>query len=489
MTIEKKPSTYQIAIYKEYDETNRNIIIQAGAGSGKSSTILELLKRTPKFKKTILTAFNKSIKDELESRVPINVKVSTIHALGFSILREHKSRNYKVTEWKTINIAKGILDLKKMNEKEKWAYLHLIRKVIDLIRLNLAYTRSEIETVCNEYNLSVMDKEIDDVLDVMKALDEYNDSYHQQFQIDFVDMLWLPCTQISLEKFPKFDVVFTDELQDLNPLQKFIIEGIIHSKGRFVGVGDDRQAIYSFMGANVQSFESFKKKPNTITLPLSVTYRCARKITEFANTVFEGLESFEGLKDGIVRSGSLNEAQEKDFVLCRNNLPLVESWIDFVRQGKKCSILGKDYGEALLVVLNKLSKYNDYLKGVESLLSQKEEELKKIGVENPKSSASYQSLVEKIDIIKLLKKEFGSFESTRLKVESIFNDKDQDGIRLMTIHKSKGLEAKRVFILGYNELLPSKYASTPLEMYQEQCLKYVAITRAKEELVLVKMLI
>lgn len=480
------PSKYQVAIYKEYDETNNNIIIQAGAGSGKSSTILELLKRTPKFKKTILTAFNKSIKDELENRVSPNVKVSTIHALGFSILRENKPRNYKVSDWKTFNIAKGVLDLRKMKEKEKWAYLHSISKIIDLVRLNLAYTRSEIEQVCNEYNISIVNNEIDDTLDVLQEIDKYNTGYHKQFLIDFVDMLWLPCTQVPASKFPKYAVVFTDELQDLNPLQKFIIESVIHEKGRFIGVGDDRQAIYSFMGANVQSFESFKNRPNTKVLPLSVTYRCARKITEFANTIFEGLESFEGLEEGIVRNGSLNEAQEGDFVLCRNNLPLIESWISFIRAGKKCSILGKDYGEALIAVLNKLSKYDDYKSGVNDLLEKKEAELKKLGIANPKTSSGYQNLVEKLEIVNVLKKEFGSFEMTKSKVETIFSDTDKTGIRLMTIHKSKGLEAKRVFVLGYNELLPSKYAASPLEMYQEQCLKYVAVTRAKLELVFVK---
>ena len=58
---------------------------------------------------------------------------------------------------------------------------------------------------------------------------------------------------------------------------------------------------------------------------------------------------------------------------------------------------------------------------------------------------------------------------------------DESAVILCTIHKSKGLEAKVVYIL--NEfLIPSKFAKSPSQLEQEQNLKYVARTRATEEL-------
>jgi superfamily I DNA/RNA helicase len=55
---------------------------------------------------------------------------------------------------------------------------------------------------------------------------------------------------------------------------------------------------------------------------------------------------------------------------------------------------------------------------------------------------------------------------------------------LSTIHKAKGLENDRIFFLC-PELIPSKYATQPWQYEQEANLKYVAITRAKQELIYV----
>ena len=59
-------------------------------------------------------------------------------------------------------------------------------------------------------------------------------------------------------------------------------------------------------------------------------------------------------------------------------------------------------------------------------------------------------------------------------------------IKLSTIHRAKGLEADRVFILNFNELPYFKPNQKYWEREQEQNLKYVAVTRAMEELYLVK---
>ena len=56
------------------------------------------------------------------------------------------------------------------------------------------------------------------------------------------------------------------------------------------------------------------------------------------------------------------------------------------------------------------------------------------------------------------------------------------GVTLSTIHKSKGLEADNVYFLQ-PDLLPSKYAVTELALYAEKCLKFVAITRSRKNLI------
>ena len=481
-----KKSSYQLEIDNVYNSSNCNIIIEAGPGSGKSFTILGLLNQTQKFKKCILVAFNKSIKEELETKVPANVEVKTIHGLAYSILRANVFKRFKVTAYKNFVLGKKHLNLEKLKPKDRDVYLFLVSKIIDLSRLNLCQNKADIEEICTQYNISTLNGEIDDAISLMKYLDKYNLSDQKEMMIDYTDMLWLTYSMVRPENFPRYNVVFCDELQDLNPLQKCIVENIINTtNGRFIGVGDKRQSIYSFMGANVQAFESFKNRPNTVTLPLSVTYRCSKAVTNKANEVFHGLESFENNCEGEVRDGKLTEVKDGDFVICRNNMPLIESWIDIVKQGKKAHILGKDFGKSLLFLISKLDTHKDFATGVTKILKDKEEELKKKGFAKPTSNSNYQSLVEKLSIIKLLKDEFGSFEIMREKVEEIFTDDNKSsGVVLSTIHKMKGLEADNVFFLQ-SGLIPSKYAETVTEFYQEQCLMYVAVTRAKINLIYV----
>jgi superfamily I DNA/RNA helicase len=309
--------------------------------------------------------------------------------------------------------------------------------------------------------------------------------------IDFVDMLYLAIDKVPAENFPKYDVVVVDELQDLNPLQKMIIERLIAPHGRFIGAGDEKQAIYSFQGSNLQSFKAFQERPFTTTLPLSVCYRCGTKIIEKANTVFNNIEPYERAEEGVViERGSLLEVEGGDFILCRNNLPLFEVFIQLLTVGKRVRIMGKDFGKSLQLLLDNVSESPDEAGVTEALvevLNKKYLELKDKGIRNPTTNKAFINLQEKVAILKNL---IFAFQFNLSKVKSVLEDAfsenpDRKDIVLSTIHKAKGLEADNVFLLGANELIPSQYAETQLELYQEKCLLYVALTRAKKKLVIV----
>lgn len=276
------------------------------------------------------------------------------------------------------------------------------------------------------------------------------------------------------------DGIVVHNCQDLFTLQKEILQRYIKPRGRFVAVGDSKQLIYNFMGSDLDVFNSIKGMPNTICLPLSVTYRCAKKIVEKANEVFPGTECTATAKEGVVRSGDIFEAESGDFILCRNNYPLVATFIMLLEKGKKASIMGRDFGESLCRLLDGQERLDDlYLLLDDKVSKLKGKGLSEIAITN---NASYVALKEKVSIIEILYKRFpGSFLALKQKIKNIFSD-DKTGIILSTIHKSKGLETKRVFFLN-PELIPSKFAKTPKALYAEDCLKFVAITRAKEELV------
>jgi hypothetical protein len=90
------------------------------------------------------------------------------------------------------------------------------------------------------------------------------------------------------------------------------------------------------------------------------------------------------------------------------------------------------------------------------------------------------SFMDKINTLEIISNGCLTGDDIIEKLKVIFSD-NSDGICLSTIHKSKGLEADRVFII-HEDLMPSKHAKKDWEKAQEKNLMYVAYTRAKSVL-------
>lgn len=451
--------------------------------SGKTATLKELCNRTPVGTSCLFMAFNKSIAEELKTKLPTTVECNTFHSMGLRTLMKNFRFRMQLEENKCFSLCMELFDFRKKEYKEKMRYYFSLQELWEKIRLSLCEINEEnVSALCIEYDLDYENSMINDLNKINERWrkDCARIQDNKSFKMDFPDMLWIPYNFVDEMNFPKYQVVMLDESQDSFTLQKEILQRYIKPRGRFIAVGDSKQLIYNFMGSDLDVFTSIKRMPNTICLPLSVTYRCAKKIVEVANKVFPGTECVPTAKEGIVRSGDIFEAENGDFILCRNNYPLVVTFIMLLERGKKVSIMGRDFGESLCRLMDNQSCLDDLYLLLEDKASKlKERGLSEIAITN---NASYVALKEKVSIIEILYKRFpGSFLALKQKIKNIFSD-DKTGIILSTIHKSKGLEAKRVFFLN-PELTPSKFAKTPKALYAEECLKFVAITRAKEELV------
>ena len=91
-------SPLQLDIFKCIKETNKNILVRAAAGSGKTTTIVEASKLLPRDSSSIFLAFNRHIKDELSGRLPSNIQCNTIHSLGLTTLIKHYHIHFKLNE-------------------------------------------------------------------------------------------------------------------------------------------------------------------------------------------------------------------------------------------------------------------------------------------------------------------------------------------------------------------------------------------------------
>ena len=260
--------------------------------------------------------------------------------------------------------------------------------------------------------------------------------------------------------------------------------------GRFIGVGDEKQAIYGFAGADASSFNKLKEIPNTIVLPLSVCYRCGTDIINLAKKIMPTIEASPTAKKGMVDyDSSYKNLQTGDMVICRNTAPLVSLCMKLLIANKKSYVMGTDISKNLINLVESCKKKTEEF-SVENVFARiyKEKEKmianiskkEKITISEAKETQLIDSLSDKIVTLEILSKGCIMADELIDKLKSIFSD-DTDGICLSTIHKSKGLEADRVYII-HSDLMPSKYAKQDWEIEQEKNLKYVAITRAKSVL-------
>jgi superfamily I DNA/RNA helicase len=99
------------------------------------------------------------------------------------------------------------------------------------------------------------------------------------------------------------------------------------------------------------------------------------------------------------------------------------------------------------------------------------------------------SIQDRVDTIKVLCEDCTELDEVREKITNMFGD-TKDGeepkkVTLSTVHKAKGREWNTVYILGFNELMPFRMASMPWQKIQENNLIYVAVTRAKQNLIMI----
>lgn len=453
--------------------------------SGKTFTLCKLAEMTSPIKSSIFLAFNKSIAEELGQRLPRTVKAQTLHSCALSSLFKAFSLNFSLSDSKNFNLAKEKMEFKGVHPKRIPGIIMKVCKLYDLMRFNLVPDNIEAIIVLGERYGEEADEELAKRAIELRMLNKrIADNYFLnggggKLPMDFTDMLYYATQYVHKEDFKQYNVVMVDEIQDLSPLQYQLIKMLKTPRGRLVGVGDEKQAIYGFQGSNLDTLNAIKNAPNTVTLPLSMTYRCARDIVDEACKVFHGgIVAAPGAEKGFVGEGAFTDAEEGDFILCRNNAPLVEAFITLLRKGKKCTILGKEFGDELVSLIDSV----DDVWGLEKILLDLEEKLSKKGLKNPTKTEAYDKVNEKVNVLLSLYEYFGSLDKVRSVIYDIFVENASRGIILSTIHKSKGLEADRVFFLEPG-LIPSKYAVTELAVYAEKCLKFVGITRARKELI------
>lgn len=280
------PSPEQAAIYLEVQTPGENLIISAVAGSGKTTTLVNLLSHLPAtdpgglLRPSIcFLAFNKSIADTLKERVPPHVQCATFHSLGFRALKRvlPDPRNVKVEGQKVPRLV-----FNKVGKDNPD-----VRPICSLVAR--AKSRSPHDDLDWDALSLSLDMDFDDRRRACSVADDVLRLSNQNLtEIDFDDMLYLP---IKLgASFDEQDYILVDEAQDTNDIQLEILSRLAkkgNSSSRYIFVGDRFQAIYGFRGANHDSIDRITSRFACKSLPLSVSWRCSAAVVREANRWIE----------------------------------------------------------------------------------------------------------------------------------------------------------------------------------------------------------
>lgn len=498
-------SKYQVEIFKTIEKGVNNLIINASAGSSKTTTIVNSLRFIPNNKKILFIAFNKDIVEKLKTEVTHeNCNISTFHSLGMSFLVENKifeKSQYLESSNKILDINKynnyiynNITSITRYGEVESLGrdyrqYIKNIQKLVDYSRYYLAFTCKEIEKVSKIYGINKLRDEYEVVREIL-IWGKSNINL-----IDYTDMVWLPNVLNLTTKKNLFDWIFIDESQDTSIVEQKLIEKCFKRNTKFVATGDEFQQINVWAGSSEDAIENFKKHPNTIELSLPISYRCPKKIVELASKYSNNIIANDDSIDGDIRYNvSIFEPVNGDMVLCRMTSPLVKLYLEYIKHGKKSYIRGyENIKENYLSIIN---QFNSILIDRNCMTSDGLfpqmykllfDRIKKMQLNynfDEVECLKHPSIIDLYDSINgIFSISEGLIETKDLisKLETVFVGDKEESIELSTIHKSKGLESNNVYILCPS-LMPSSFATMDWEKKSENNLIYVAYTRAKNSL-------
>lgn len=482
---------YQQAVLDEVASGQGHLVVNARAGSGKSTTIVGSLSCIPQYRDALFVAFNKRIADHLRNQVPDSVKVRTLHSLGFATLKDRRGA-VTLDRDKGKRIARQVLAqhrstlLKTMKVKANGqdplidAAWQLI-KLTSLVKNCHPRTIKEIERLAIDFGIE------DDRLPANRiaplAAECCKRATAEADTVDFDDMIYLPA-KLGLPPYPS-SFVFVDETQDLNAAQLWLARhACANDHGRIIAIGDPKQAIYFWRGADREAMPRIVRELKAKELPLSVTYRCAQSIVDYIKNTIDGLDDLQarpGAPEGEVDHRDWEHtigpfgARQGDFILSRLNAPLMPLCMHYLRHGIPAVVAGKDIGRSLIQLARRTGADStiDMIRWLKEYLFSEHQRLKA-----EDALERFEQIKDQTDALEALAENCHSVDAVCANIEEMFSDDIETGaIVLSTVHKAKGLERDRVFLLTTT--------FRPGRSEEEDNIMYVACSRSKTSLFLV----
>lgn len=457
---------------KSIEDNSRNVLVIAGAGTGKTTTIIGkikyiLRKVPPQVPKILVISFTHASKEELKQRITReilknNFVFSIFKTSTFAVETFH-SLSLKIVKTKQPQIRLSEIDFKSFLKEQEYftnetsievkeEILSFLEQLYGVMR-NYRLDFPELENRNRQRYRHLFTREIFDQNEKMIRLLKNTASAYQEYckNMNFIDFPGLIEEAIKelLESHFEYDYVIIDEYQDISPLEYQLIKSLreLYDFQLFC-VGDDWQTIYQFAGSEIKLITEFAK------------YWGETKIHKIENTY---------------RFSNLLADVSGKFIM-KNPAQLVKNIHGYIEDDLE-----------QIIEINGPSERTD----LDSLYF--------FFLDLPKKSSIFFIGRYNFDIQKILHCRFLEIQEEKI----LFSERTDLRITFLTAHRSKGLQADYVFIinccdgvLGFpSQLISSTLIDLVIEnkvsrrrksqlFAEERRLFYVAMTRAKKKLFL-----
>lgn len=435
---------------------------------------------------THLTSFSTDAADQLAEGMPDGATSSSTYSMGLRCAKEHgmaRKLDMGKPSWKYGRILSEYFSVVGFTEEQRWKGMR--QDMLDLIakaqlELFREMNEEQLVSLADHYGVEIPYRSRELFLGAMNYM--LWKGLEQVDEFNYTDMVWIPPLLGLVQK--KYEHLIVDEYQDMGKAQQEICYRIAR---KIIAIGDPHQAIYGFIGADANATQNFLKalgcwQRGVKQLPLTLTRRCPKSVVELANTVLEtGLKALPEAPDGTVKYLKSFEfdpmkLEKTDMVICPTNAPLISLMFKLNKAGVKAFVRKTD-------VVDKMARFiNNYAeKGMAPLRMAIDEQLDI----NSSKQGKYAAInIDKFTCLKEICQECHTPSAAVRSLNSMFVDDEVPGtIRLSTVHRAKGLEAKRVIFWEYDRA--GKMAKLDWERKQVKNLMYVAITRSKDTLLMV----
>jgi len=488
-------SPYQRAILEHLAATTSgDVLVDAVAGSGKTSVLVSIARQLRRGDEALVLAFNRHIAAELRARLGVRakVRVRTAHAVGHGYLQRALRGTVAVRERKYADLCRELLDdrLAGVDWRERERVGDLLCEWARFARLALvdATDPASVLELVKHHGLHAGPDLTPDLLALLPEVLEAGERIARRMhEIDYTDMLYLPL-RWELRP-PRLPWELADECQDLSAAALRLALSCRAEGGRMIFVGDEQQAINGFAGAEADSVRRILETTGAARFPLPICYRCPTAHVQLARQYVPQMQPREGAPAGIVET--IPEARLSalvrpgDLVLCRLTAPLLHWCFRLLGEGHAVSVRGREIGEDLCALVRAVERMEGFTfaRFGEFLLAHERARGAKLA-QAEGNEAHIERLRDRCAAVRVCFETFDARDAAGLcrRVEALFDAPGGERVVLSTVHRTKGSQAARVFLLEPDKM-PLEWArQQDWEREQEDHVRYVALTRATDAL-------